>query len=86
MSVLDTILERGDALEAENARLKEFLRWAMREGPWRGNDLDGGSVQTKAEALGLIVKVPYHPDKHGPTDEDVEPGDDWYALAPGIAE
>jgi hypothetical protein len=69
--------------------LKEFLRWAMREGPWEGNDLDGASVQDKAQALGLIVREPYDPDKHGEPNfdfDEIAPGDDWFVFAPGIAE
>jgi hypothetical protein len=64
--------------------LVEFFKWAMREGPWDGGDLDGGSVQDKAESLGLIVKTQYDAEKHG-VQSDFEHGDDWFVLAPGIA-
>jgi hypothetical protein len=56
----------------------------MCEGPFDGCDLDGGSVQDKAEALGLIVKEPYDPAKHGDNDCDIEPGQDWFVFAPGL--
>lgn len=70
--------------------LKEFFRWAMRES-WDGNDIDGGSIQEKAEKLGLIVNVPFDPEKHGEPSAmydyiDFNPGDPWYVFAPGIAE
>lgn len=74
-----------DQIEA----LKEFLRWAVREGAWEGNDLDGAAVQEKAQALGLIVKEAYDPEKHGEPVVDfveVEPGDDWFVFAPGISQ
>lgn len=63
--------------------LVEFFRWAMREGPWDGGDLDGGSVQDKAESLGLIVKTQYDAEKHG-VQSDFERGDDWFEYAPGL--
>ncbi|MCK1322103.1 hypothetical protein IVA94_14625 [Bradyrhizobium sp. 156] len=64
-------------------KLLEFFKWAMREGPWDGGDLDGGSVQDKAEALGLIVKTQYDAEKHG-VQSEFEHGDDWFEYAPDI--
>jgi hypothetical protein len=63
--------------------LLEFFRWAMREGPWDGGDLDGASIQDKAESLGLIVKTQYDAEKHG-VQSDFEYGDDWFEYAPHI--
>jgi hypothetical protein len=63
----------------------EFARWAIRESCWDGCDLDGGSVQEKAEALGLIAAEPYDIDKHGPCEYCPEPGDDWYVFAGPLA-
>lgn len=63
--------------------LLEFFRWAMREGPWDGGDLDGGSVQDKAESLGLIVKTQYDAEKHG-VQSEFETGDDWFEYAPDL--
>lgn len=57
-----------------------FVKWALQEGSWQGADLDGGSVQDKAESLGLIVKTQYDPEKHGPHDY-AEPGYDWYVFS-----
>ena len=68
---------------SEHEALLEFFRWAMREGPWDGCDLDGASVQDKAEALGLIVKTQYDAEKHG-VQSDFESGDDWFEYAPHI--
>jgi hypothetical protein len=62
----------------------EFVQWALSEGSWNGCDLDGGSIQEKAIALGLLKVEPYDPDKHGESEFDVEPGDDWYTLADGV--
>ncbi len=66
-----------------NSQLAEFFTWAMREGPWDGGDLDGGSVQDKAESLGLIVKTQYDPEKHG-MQCDFEKGDDYFEFAPDL--
>lgn len=63
--------------------LLAFFKWAMREGPWDGCDLDGAAVQDKAEALGLIVKTQYDAEKHG-VQSDFEQGDDWFEYAPHI--
>jgi len=62
--------------------LKQFFRWAMQEGPFDGCDLDGGGVQDKAEALGLIVKAKYDPAIHG--EQDIDPGDEIFVFAPGL--
>lgn len=67
----------------QNKALREFFRWAMDEGAFMGCDLDGGDMQEKASKLGLIVKEPYDPAKHGKSDCDVEPGADWYVFAQG---
>lgn len=81
------ILRECERLEAENARLVQFARWAIQEGPWDGCDLDGGSVQEKAEALGLIKQEPYDPAKHGDAvgyDCVPEEGDPWYTFSAAL--
>jgi hypothetical protein len=65
--------------------LVEFFKWAMREGPWEGGDLDGGSIQDKAESLGLIVRTKFDPEKHGTAYGDFSEGDDYYEFAPGVS-
>lgn len=66
-----------------HAALLAFFQWAMREGPWDGGDLDGASIQDKAESLGLIVKTQYDAEKHG-VQSDFEHGDDWFEYAPQL--
>jgi hypothetical protein len=62
-----------------------FVRWALQEGPWQGGDLDGGGMQDKAESLGLIVSVPYDPEKHGAyNDCGCDAGDPWFEFSPGL--
>jgi hypothetical protein len=62
-----------------------FIQWALQEGPWQGGDLDGGAVQDKAEALGLIVSVPYDPEKHGAyNDYGCDEGDPWFEFSPDL--
>lgn len=39
----------------ENVRvMSQFIRWAISQSSFMGGDLDGGSVQDKAESLGLL--------------------------------
>lgn len=61
----------------------EFVKWALREGPWEGADLDGGSIQDKAESLGLIVKATFDSKKHGGA--DFSDGDNYYEFSPALA-
>lgn len=62
-----------------------FVRWALQEGPWQGGDLDGASIQEKAEELGLIVSVPYDPEKHGAYNEyGCDAGDPWFEFSPEL--
>jgi hypothetical protein len=62
-----------------------FVRWALQEGPWEGGGLDGSTVQEKAESLGLIVSVPYDPEKHGAYNNcGCDEGDPWFEFSPGL--
>jgi hypothetical protein len=76
----------GLAPTAQQQALVEFFKWAMREGPWEGGDLDGGSIQDKAESLGLIVQTKFDPAKHGTAYGDFSEGDNYYEFAPGLAD
>lgn len=63
-----------------------FARWAINESFMRG-DVDGCDLHQKAFELGLLVKVPFDPEKHtGEGSEFCEPGDDWYVPAPFLRE
>lgn len=71
--------------------LKEFARWAVREGCWDGGTLEGGDIQDKAESLGLLVRVKYDPAVHGESGAvfdfvDIEPGDDWVIFCDDLKE
>lgn len=55
----------------------QFVMWAMMDGSWQGNDIDGGAAQDKAVELGLIVETKYDPAIHG-ENGDFEAGDSWY--------
>jgi len=75
--------------EDEIAKLVGFARWVIREGCFEGGDLDGGSIQDKAEALGLIVEEPYDKEKHGGHVSemfDVDEGDKIYAFVGWLKE
>jgi hypothetical protein len=56
----------------------QFVMWALLNGSWQGNDIDGGAAQDKAIELGLIVETTYDPAIHGDGGH-CEPGDAWYA-------
>jgi hypothetical protein len=65
--------------------LIEFARWAIRESVFEGTSIDGGSVQDKAQKLGLITETTYDPDRHGPSEAIA--GDQWFVFAePLLAE
>lgn len=61
---LDIVLDqlRGEAsmhryvagLETEYAKLREFVLWALRTGPFEGGNLDGADVEAQALAHGII--------------------------------
>ena len=74
----------ADRAEAATNSIR-FVKWAMQEGPWEGGDLDGGATQDMAESLGLIVSVPYDPEKHGIYNNcGCDAGDPWFEFAPGL--
>jgi len=65
--------------------LAEFARWAIENGSWDGAlGLDGGDIQEKALACGILVLTKYDPETHGGNDVDCEPGDDWYEYSPAF--
>ncbi len=75
--------------EDEIAKLVGFARWVIKNTCFDGGSLDGGDVQDKAEALGLIVSEPYDKEKHGagPSDMfDVDEGDQIYVFAEFLKE
>lgn len=65
-------------LNDEYAKLLLFFNWAMQES-FEGNDLDVGSVQSKAIELGLAKEEPYDPQRHGVATH-CEEGDAWIRL------
>jgi hypothetical protein len=75
-------------LRAQVARLTacaKFVVWAVNDGPWQGGDLDGLSVQEKAEELGLIAETKFDPAIHKASDwVTPEPGEPWFSLDPDI--
>lgn len=67
------------------AALLSFFQWTAEsfwgDGP---SQIDGGDFQEKAEALGLIVEVPYDPAEHGEWGRDeygLIAGDPWYVYS-----
>ena len=65
MSLLNEAIEENTGLrsatapQSATAKLSQFGAWALEEcrGDNIGNDLDGGSIQDKAESLGLLEWV-----------------------------
>lgn len=69
---------------ARTARsLAMFFAWAMQDGPFDGDDLDGASIQDKAESLGLINATKFDPKKHGDKPW-AAPGDEWFVIADDV--
>lgn len=68
-------------LTRERDRAREFVEWAMRDGSWKGYDIDGGDAQDKAEELGLIVEVPADAEFRAEYDADTMYVCAWAALA-----
>lgn len=67
--------------------IKEFAKWALREGSWEGCSLDGGDVQDIAHKLGLISS-------HRATEankhiwepfENTEEGDEFFIFTSALA-
>lgn len=67
------------------AQLAPFAKWVIEESAFFGCDLNGGDVQEKAAAAGLITATTYDPEKHGPTDM-AEPGDEWFVFTSTLEE
>lgn len=61
--------------------LAAFARWAIKTGPWEGQDLYGGDVQSKAVDCGILVRTTYDPAKHGPNSVDAVAGDEWFVFS-----
>jgi hypothetical protein len=61
-------------------QLAQFAAECLREGCFQGCDLDGGWLQDRAAALGLIIRTKYDPAIHGESD-GAEPGDDWWIFS-----
>lgn len=74
------VLERATQAEAQLAVALPFINECL-EAAWDGYDVDGGTIQDCAEKMGLIRRVKYDPEKHGPLDALGE-GDEWYERAP----
>ncbi len=66
----------------DHDKLVEFARWAIRSSCWEGVDLDGGEVQARAEALGLIEETIVTEEDNFP---ECEPGDTAYRFAGPLA-
>lgn len=63
-------------------KLRAFAHWVVHKS-FERDGLDGSDVQAKAHELGLLVAVPFDPEKHdGLGAEFCEPGDDW--LVPSL--
>lgn len=73
----------GEAVAGDRALA--FFKWA-RDIFWNddGYEIGGGDFQDAAERLGLIVKVPFDPERHADNGYGLEAGDDWYETEPAV--
>jgi len=63
-------------------KLAEFAQWVIVNGSFEGCDIDGGSLQDKAIEYGILVQVPYDPEKHGRQYYgELDPGEPWYVFS-----
>jgi hypothetical protein len=60
--------------------LAEFARWAIESSAFAGCDLDGGDVQDKAVACGILIETKYDPMKHGGSSR-LEPGGSYFVFS-----
>ena len=66
---------------------RDFARWAIKEGPWNGCSLDGGEIQDKAVALGLLEKRianELNGDEWQHIEGVEEIGDEYYVFSPAL--
>ena len=85
MHLLDVLAAAGFVVVPKEplGGLLSFFRHFMEDGSWLGGDIDGGDAQDKAQALGLLDRVPFDPDIHGDGD-GAEPGDPWFVYSDAI--
>ena len=57
-------------------KIADFAEFIIR-GSWDGKDVDGGEIQDLAVEHGLLIETKYDPEKHGPNNYDLEPGDPY---------
>ena len=80
-------LEAEVALETQaSVAVKEFARWVIQNACFEASDLDGGEVQEKALALGLLREEPYDPEIHGEPSAahdfcDIARGEPWFVFS-----
>jgi len=81
-------LEAEAALKTQaGVAVKEFARWVIQNACFEASDLDGGDVQDKALALGLLREEPYDPERHGDPwwSEYVARGEPWFVFSEILA-
>ena len=82
-------LEAESALKTQaGVAVKEFARWVIQNACFEASDLDGGDVQDKALALGLLREEPYDPERHGDPcrwSEYVSRGEPWFVFSEMLA-
>lgn len=62
-------------------QLANFVKWVIHDGCFDGCDLDGGDIQDRAIKAGILVEEKYDPNKHGPNEYDIAPGEEFYVLS-----
>lgn len=86
---VDYALDRIAELEAKLATAVGALAFfkIVRDRFWadEGSEFDGSDFQDHAERLGLIVKVPFDPERHSDQGYGLEAGDDWFETARDVA-
>ncbi|WP_139234947.1 hypothetical protein [Methylobacterium sp. yr596] len=72
----ETVAAEVHATLTDETTLAAFARDVLHHA-FAGIDLDGAEIQGLGLAYGLLAETAYDPERHGPNDYDVKPGESW---------
>jgi hypothetical protein len=75
----ECVSEKADLVE-QLAVAKRFIETTIKDYAWGLDIIDGGDLQARAVANGILLATTYDPALHG--EQDAEVGDPWYVIAP----
>jgi hypothetical protein len=78
--IINTRLAEIRTLQDRLDVAKRFIATTIKDYAWGLDIIDGGDLQARAVANGILLATTYDPALHG--EQDVEVGDPWYVIAP----